>query len=196
MGLNGFVPEQDYYVNLMDEDHRERIAAQLEKAKTMSDITVVFMHDGTEDQFTPDEDQKTWAQFFADHGVGLVIGTHPHVVEPVDVITGESGNKMPIFYSLGNFVSSQKDNFNMLGGMAKAVITKDEAGTYVSSCDIYPLVNVIQGGGTHGMGYQFHVYHLEDYTQELQDSHIRITARRQAWRAFGTRFLPTPQQAW
>ncbi len=179
-GLNGYVPEEEYYVDLLDEDHKERIAAQLEEAATMSDITVVFMHDGTEDQFIPDEDQKSWAQFFADHGVGLIIGTHPHVVEPVDVITGVSGNKMPIFYSLGNFVSSQKDNFNMLGGMAKAVITKDETGTYVSSYNIYPLVNVMQSGGTHGVGYQFHVYHLEDYTQELQDAHIRENCSKTA----------------
>lgn len=179
-GLNGFVPEQDYFVDLMDNDHRDRIASQLDKAAAMADITVVFMHDGTEDQFTPDEDQKNWAQFFADHGVGLIIGTHPHVVEPVDVITGVSGNKMPIFYSLGNFVSSQKDNFNMLGGMAKVVITKDETGTYVSDYNIEPQVNVIQAGGTHGMGYRFHVYHLEDYTEELQNSHIRKNCSKTA----------------
>ena len=179
-GLNGFVPEEDCLVDLLDEDHKERIASQLEQAKTMADITVVFMHDGTEDQFTPDDDQKSWAQFFADHGVGLIIGTHPHVVEPVDVITGASGNKMPIFYSLGNFVSSQKDNFNMLGGMAKVVITKDETGTYVSDYNIYPLVNVIQSGGTHGTGYRFHVYHLEDYTEELQNSHIRDNCSKTA----------------
>ena len=179
-GLNGFVPEEDYYVDLLDEDHKERIISQLEQAKTMADITIVFMHDGTEDQFTANDDQKTWAQLFADHGVGLVIGTHPHVVEPVDLITGSSGNKMPIFYSLGNFVSSQKDNFNMLGGMAKVVITKDETGTYVSDYNIEPLVNVIQSGGTYGMGYRFHVYHLEDYTEELQNSHIRDNCSKTA----------------
>ena len=87
---------------------------------------------------------------------------------------------MPIFYSLGNFVSSQKDNFNMLGGMAKVVITKDETGTYVSDYNIEPLVNVIQSGGTHGMGYRFHVYHLEDYTEELQNSHIRDNCSKAA----------------
>ncbi len=179
-GLNGLVPEQDYYVDRMDEEHKERVISQLDQAAEMADITVVFMHDGTEDQFTPDEDQKTWAQLFADHGVGLVIGTHPHVVEPVDVITGASGNKMPIFYSLGNFVSSQKDNFNMLGGMAKAVITKDETGTYVSDYNIYPLVNLIQSGGTHGMGYRFHVLHLEEYTEEMQNSHIRANCSKSA----------------
>lgn len=91
-GLNEFVPEQDYYVDRMDADHKERVGRQLDEAKTLADITVVFMHDGTRISL-PGEDQKTWAQFFADHGVGLVIGTHPHVVEPVDVITGESGNQ-------------------------------------------------------------------------------------------------------
>lgn len=68
----------------------------------------------------------------------------------------------------------------MLGGMAKVVITKDETGTYVSDYNIEPLVNVIQSGGTHGMGYRFHVYHLEDYTEELQNSHIRDNCSKTA----------------
>ena len=177
-GLNGALPENDYEIDLMDEDHKDLIESQLEQAKTMADITVVFMHDGTEDSFVPDEDQKTWAQLFADHGVGLVIGTHPHVAEPVDVITGKDGNKMPIFYSLGNCVSSQRDTFNMLGGMAKATITKDETGTYVSQYNITPLVNLIQSGGTHGLGYQFHVLHMDDYTDELAATHIRENCSR------------------
>ena len=172
-GLNGMTPENDYEIDLLDENHKDRVESQLDQAKTMADITVVFMHDGTEDSFKPDEDQKSWAQLFADHGVGLVIGTHPHVVEPVDVITGKDGNKMPIFYSLGNFVSSQRETMNMLGGMAKATITKDETGTYVSAYNITPLVNLIQSGGTHGLGYQFHVLHMDDYTDELAATHIR-----------------------
>ena len=60
------------------------------------------------------------------------------------------------------------------------MITKDETGTYVSDYNIEPLVNVIQAGGTHGMGYRFHVYHLEDYTEELQNSHIRKNCSKTA----------------
>ena len=177
-GLNGFVPEEEYLVDLLDDAHQERIASQLEEASRLSDITVVFMHDGTEGQLTPDADQEKWAQFFADHGVGLIIGTHPHVVEPVELVTGESGNKMPVFYSLGNFVSSQKDTANMLGGMAKVTITKDQTGTYVSDYHIEPLVTLMQTGGTHGTGYRFRTMHLEDYTEELGQTHIRANCHK------------------
>lgn len=172
-GLNGFVAANDWSIDLLDETHRERIAEQVDTANEISDITIVFMHDGVENQYCPSEDQKEWAQFFADHNVGLIIGTHPHVVEPVDIITGSGGNKMPIFYSLGNFVSSQRDTMNMVGGMAKAVITKDETGTYVSEYNIYPLVTLIQMGGTVGSCYRFHTYHMEDYIEELAAAHIR-----------------------
>lgn len=113
------------------------------------------------------------------------------------MITGESGNKMPIFYSLGNFVSSQRDNFNMLGGMAKVVITKDQTGTYVSDYNIEPLVNVIQSGGTHGHGAIASMSTTwKIILRSFRTATSGITAPRRHWRAFGTKFLPTPQQAW
>lgn len=178
-GLNGYVPENDWDVDLLDQDHKDRIVSQVDQAVGMSDITIVFMHNGDEGQFTVSEDQEQWAQLFADHGVGLVIGTHPHVVQKVDLITGENGNKMPIFYSLGNFVSSQRETQNMVGGMAKVQITKDDTGTYVSEYNIEPLVTLIQGGGTVGTGYRFHTYHMENYTDELAATHIRDNCSRE-----------------
>ena len=96
----------------------------------------------------------------------VIIGTHPHVVEPVDVITGESGNKMPIFYSLGNFVSSQKDNFNMLGGMASVTIVKDKDGARVEEYELKPTINVILRDPASGW-YDYRPMLLEDYTPEL-----------------------------
>lgn len=172
-GLNGFPLPEPYTVDLMDEEHRERIETQIQTAKSMSDMVIVFMHDGTEDALEINEDQKAWAQFFADQGVGLIIGTHPHVIEPMTVLKGKDGNDMPVFYSLGNLVSSQADNINMLGAMAHVTITKDSSGTYVSAYSATPLVTWIHSGGTHGLGYQFHVVPLEEYSEEMESSHIR-----------------------
>lgn len=182
-GLNGYVAANDYTVDQIDEDHKDRIINQVTQAKALSDIVVVFMHMGNEDQLYASEEQKQWAQLFADQGVGLIIGSHPHVVEPTDVLTGSGGNKMPIFYSLGNFVSSQKDNFNMLGGLAHVTITKDETGTYVSDFSMDPVVTLIQSGGTVGTGYRFHTMYLSDYTEELAATHIRSNCTPAAFKS-------------
>lgn len=175
-GLNGYVPEYEYMVDMLTEDNKERIQSQIQEAKLLSDIVIVFMHAGTEDSLEPDSTQISWAQFFADNGVGLVIGTHPHAIEPVDVVIGSEGNEMPIFYSLGNFISSQKDTVNLLGAMANVTITKDETGTYVSEYSMSPVVTWITGDGVNGTGYAFHTVHLEEYTEEMAQKHIRDNA--------------------
>lgn len=51
-------------------------------------------------------------------GADIIIGTHPHVVEPVEWITAENGNESLCYYSLGNYVSTQKNALSMLEGMA------------------------------------------------------------------------------
>ena len=174
-GLNYSLPSDGWLIDFIDESHRDGILAQINavKEKDLADFIIVFMHMGDENALKANGDQKEWAQFFADNGVGLVIGTHSHSVQPVEVYTGVWGNEMPIFYSLGNFISSQKETVNMLGAMAKATITKDESGTYVSDYTIEPLVTWIQGGSGKGTGYIFHVMHLEDYTDEMGLQHIR-----------------------
>lgn len=172
-GVNASIPEEEYTIDFLWEENKPRIKAQLEQAQELADFIIVFMHEGDEDALTPNENQKAWAQFFADNHVGLVIGTHSHSVQPTDTYTGTDGNKMPIFYSLGNFVSSQKDTVNMLGGLAQVTITKDGTGTYVSDYSLSPLVTWIQSGGTVGTGYIFHTLRLEDYTEEMAMTHIR-----------------------
>lgn len=172
-GLNYGVPAMQYSVDLLWTEKRGIIQEQIQKAKEISDMVIVFMHCGTENSYTPNADQTQWAQFFADNGVGLVIGTHPHVIQPTDVIIGSKGNQMPIFYSLGNFVSSQRDTGNLLGGMANVTIRKDQYGTYVSEFSMTPVVTWIRGGGTVGTGYRFHTLHLEEYTDDMAAEHIR-----------------------
>ena len=192
-GLNYAVPENDWLVDFIDDNHRDRIQSQITsiKEENLADIIVVFMHMGDENAIKASEDQKLWAQFFADQGVGLVIGTHSHSVQPVEVITGSGGNEMPIFYSLGNFISSQKETVNMLGAMAKVTITKDQSGAYVSDYSIFPLVTLIQSGSGKGTGYIFHVMHLEDYTTDLALTHIRSNCLPEDFQSVWTQIFET-----
>ena len=107
----GITYDLDVMVDTLDDP--DKIAADIEKAKAKSDLVIVFVHWGTEDSTVPSADQRSWAQFFADHGVGLVIGSGPHALQPMQTVTGADGNEVPVYYSLGNFLSHQKDPLNM-----------------------------------------------------------------------------------
>lgn len=161
-GLNGIhLPAgKPYLVNLLDE---KKIIEDLQKAEEIADFTIVSPHWGTEYQYTPDSSQEYWAQLFADYGADLVIGTHPHVIEPVEWVEGSGGNKTLVYYSIGNFVSAQSEAPRMLGVMAQVRLEKKEDGTVqIADYGVTPVV-------THrrfGCG-EMTTYKLSEYTEEL-----------------------------
>lgn len=163
-GLNGHsLPSgKGYLVDLLTSSRKSKIANDIQKAKKNSDFVIVFTHWGVEYQYNPSSSQKSWAQFFADQGVNLVIGAHPHVLQPYKMVTGKKGNKMLVYYSLGNFVSNQGAMDRILGGMAKVTIIKDAKGTRISAYSMDPLVTHISSGSK-----AYTTYRLQDYTDAL-----------------------------
>ncbi len=157
---------ESYAVDYLDD--QQAIAAQIAAAKEKSDIVIVIAHWGEMTTYEANESQTTWAQFFADNGVGAVIGSHPHVLQPVELLTGKDGNVMPVYYSLGNYMTHMSGYYNMLGGMAELTITKDASGTRVTAYNLTPLVEVID---TSGSGFQFYTVKLSDYTDEMAKNH-------------------------
>ncbi len=74
-----------------------------------ADVIVAYPHWGTEYLLNANDYQKQMAQKLCDFGVDVIIGGHPHVVEPVDVLSSEiSGKRTVCLYSLGNFISNQR----------------------------------------------------------------------------------------
>lgn len=167
-GTNGISLPKDmpYAVDLWDE---QKIAEDVAIAKEMADFIVVCPHWGTEYVLEETADQRKKAQFLADLGVDLVIGTHPHVVEPVKWVTGAGGNDTLVYYSIGNFINATSGTgtgraARMLGAMAEVTITVDEETqeVYICEYDVEPLVtHNVSGSG------QITTYKLEDYTEEL-----------------------------
>ncbi|MGI6755070.1 MAG: CapA family protein [Atopobiaceae bacterium] len=164
-GLNGYANQQDA-VALLDTAHTEEISSAIRAAKDQADIVIVFPHWGQEYLLSPTEEQRAWAEFFAQEGVDAVVGDHPHVIEPVELLERPDGKKMPVFWSVGNFISNQNNNENLVGGMATLVLKKDRRGAWVDTCSFLPVVCHKGSGST------FTTYLLKDYTDELAQTNI------------------------
>lgn len=179
--------DMDYCVGpLLTDKNKDKIATLLDTAKANSDFLVVAPHWGDEYTIKEVDKQKNWNAFFYQHGVDLVIGTHPHVVEPIAVTDSEGTKnlseypvdenghrcvekgKMLTFYSIGNFVnwtgeSGSKIYQRMLGGVSSVVLSKDEEGqVFILDFDITPVVSHVVTGQN-----QVTVYKFSEYTEEL-----------------------------
>lgn len=146
-----------------------KVLEDIERANEIADIVIVFPHWGTEYVTTPSSYQKKFALQMTEAGADVIIGTHPHVVEPIEWITAENGNTALCYYSLGNYVSTQKTGISMLEGMAWITFRVTKEGILISDekTGVVPLVCQYKSGPV-----RFDtVYLLEEYTQELANVH-------------------------
>lgn len=123
-GCNGITPPagEEYLVNEYPGREQEMLD-QVRQAAAESDVTIVAMHWGTEYVFEPTAEQQTLAQELADVGADIIVGNHPHVVEPVQWI----GNTI-CYYAMGNTMSAQDDIDNQVGMVGGVTITKTVTG--------------------------------------------------------------------
>lgn len=117
-GTNGMpIPAgQDYLVNVYS---YEKAKADIAKVRDKVDVLIVSMHWGIENTHTPTETQKKQAKELADLGVDIIIGHHPHVIQPIEFI----GDTL-VIYSLGNFLSGQAEQAQRIGMMAALTVNK------------------------------------------------------------------------
>lgn len=146
-----------------------RVLEDIAAAKEMADIVIVCPHWGTEYTTTPSRYQESFAKEMTAAGADLIIGTHPHVVQPVEWITADNGNRALCYYSLGNYVSTQKEGLCMLEGMAWTTfhVTEDNIFIQEENTGILPMVCHYTAGPVRIEN----IYLLEDYTAEQASSH-------------------------
>lgn len=150
------------------------VIEDIKKAEELADIVIVCPHWGTEYTTTQSSYQEKFAMQMTEAGADLIIGTHPHVVQPVSYVESDNGNKSLCYYSLGNYVSTQKQIECMLEGMAIVTFTKNEDGTVSineEETGVIPLVCQY----TQGSVRIDNIYFLEDYTEELALKHGMYT---------------------
>lgn len=157
-----------YLLNQYDEDW---LADILKQAREEADFIIAFPFWGEQNSMDYTQEQERQAQFLADNGVDLIIGSYPHVVEPVKWITAENGDRTLVYYSLGNFQSIQNTVENMLGGQANVTISKEEDGTHISDYSLDFVVTHYEQRESSEYYDIVTTYPLADYTSDLAARH-------------------------
>lgn len=174
-GTNGIAMPDDmpFAVNLID---KNKIARDIEIAEANADITIVCPHWGIEYTHTENSNQTELATYFAELGADVIIGTHPHVIQPVKWVEASNGNKALVYYSIGNFINCTSEYGNtvadrMVGAIANVTIKKASDGSVIiSDYSVTPLVTQMLFGTA-----EITTYKLEDYNQELASKNEVIT---------------------
>ena len=127
-GTNGLsVPDgYEYLVNVWSvygddnyQAYKEVVKSDIESVRDKVDVLIVSMHWGNEYTHTPSWYQRDAALFLSENGVDIIIGTHPHVIQPIEYV-----NNTLVIYSLGNFISAQLEENTLVGMMASLNIHK------------------------------------------------------------------------
>ena len=140
-GTNGIRVPEPFIVNMMDKEKvREAFVMAREKE---ADIIIALPHWGQEYTTVPDSRQREWAEFLLECGADAVIGSHPHVIQPVE---------FPVAYSMGNFISNMSLRNTELGLMIILKIAVTSYGdSYVAGLEAVPVWCSRPGG--YGDGY-------------------------------------------
>ena len=155
---------------MLDIFDKDKITTLIQKAKEVSDCIIFVAHWGTEDETMPNEYEKQWAAFLMQQGVDVIIGGHPHVLQPYGQLSDDQGHTTTVFYSLGNFVSTQQELPELLEGMASFTIQKSTLNGKSTIQILAPTVKPMVMHYDYDSG-EYGPYMLDDYTEELASSH-------------------------
>ncbi len=165
---NGLSLPKNSEALMMRTSDEEKIQQQITKANEMADVVVVNVHWGVEYDITPADSQKALARKMVDWGADIILGHHPHVIQPVEYLEREDGTKAIVAYSLGNFISAQDTGWRMIGGALDVTVTKnfETKKTEITEARFVPLVTQYEGNCANVRNYL-----LSDYTDLLARSH-------------------------
>lgn len=123
-GTNGIQPGNEVKVDYIDRDVIKEDVRQTRDAG--AEIIIACVHWGVEYQLLPHEVQKSLARYLHELGVEVIIGGHPHVVQPMELESGEQPSLL--VYSLGNFISNMKTCETRGGALVKVRLLRDNSG--------------------------------------------------------------------
>ena len=148
----------------------ETMADEIDALRPLCDYLVVSMHWGEEYREDYSLNQENLAAFLAEHDVDLVIGHHPHVLQPMAIMERSGGKTTTVFYSLGNFLSAhvRPAKEALLGGLAYVRLKKTGERIDTEEARLIPVITHYERDRA-----SFSVYPLADYSEELAKKHWR-----------------------
>jgi len=173
-GLNGMSLPSDN-PNLVSLINRNTMTREIEALRPLCDFLIVSMHWGEEYMLIePSAAQISYAQLLAQLNVDLIIGHHPHVLQRFEKLKRADGKETFCFYSIGNFVSNQREKERILGAMIALTFVKEGDRLYISDSGLIPVVCHFEAGYRNTTVYPFYLY-----SEELLKKHILVNFDRE-----------------
>jgi len=158
--------ESELILPLLEEEDRLRRAVEI--ARAASDVVVVSLHWGAEYSHDASDAQRRLARKLVEWGADIILGTHPHVLQPLEWLDKPGGGKALVAYSLGNFISAQDRAPRLVGGLLDIMIEKDNETGQVRLLEPKLIPVITQ----YGPGFSnVHLLLWKDYTPELAQRH-------------------------
>ncbi len=167
--INGFEFPYDSPLRVIMNYEEDIIERQIKEAKEIADAVIVSAHWGVEDTHVVSDDRIELANKMVNWGADVILGGHTHTAETMEWIERDDGTRGFVYYSMGNFICCQTDNFNLIGEMPDFDIVVDGATGEVRLEDVGCIPNIIhyEAGDYSNLG----VYPYSKYTPELAAVH-------------------------
>lgn len=167
--INGFSIPADSSLRVIMNYEEDVIERQIKKASEIADAVIVSAHWGVEDTHEVSEDRIELANKMVNWGADVILGCHTHTAETMEWITRDDGSKGFVYYSMGNFICAQTDNFNLVGEMPDfdIVIDGETGEAHLEDVGAIPTIVHYDDGNFSNI----RIYPYSQYTPELAESH-------------------------
>mgnify|MGYP002626006421 CR=1 FL=1 len=148
-------------------DNEELMQRQIRELESQTDCVIVSMHWGEEDSSEVEDSERELAQKLINWGADVIIGTGSHTLRSMEYLSRPDGSRGFVFYSLGNFISGQTDNFNLVGGMGEFNICRDNDGNItIEDIGVTPVLTHYDTDMRNVRNYFY-----DEYTDDLLEEH-------------------------
>lgn len=167
--INGFdALLDDVPLRVIKNDEEDVIERQIKQARQIADAVIVSAHWGAEDTTIVSDDRTELANKMVEWGADVILGCHTHTAQTMEWIERDDGTKGFVYYSMGNFICAQTDNFNVVGELADFDIVIDGTTGELRLEDVGCIPTIVHYESEFS---NMKVYPYSKYSPELAERH-------------------------